>query len=216
MKIRIIIVAAVKVLRDALANELQREAPAMEVLSTHGDARSALEAASVTRPAVIIVDRQLGIDAVRLLTSGSVPAKLIVLGIEADEAHEIRRWRAMGMTHAVEPDADIPSLIRAVQCSLGGPRLGGSHLAKGRARPTDRSAVTGVPRNGQRSLTAREVEVVELLQEGFSNKDIARALEISPATVKNHVHSILEKLELRRRGEIAAKLRREGGKTARA
>jgi DNA-binding NarL/FixJ family response regulator len=50
--------------------------------------------------------------------------------------------------------------------------------------------------------------VVELMQEGLSNKEIARHLNIRPATVKNHVHHILEKLQVRRRGEAVALLRR--------
>ncbi len=53
-------------------------------------------------------------------------------------------------------------------------------------------------------LTRREREILQLIGEGFSNKDIARALYIEIATVKNHVHNILEKLEVDCRGQAAA------------
>jgi DNA-binding NarL/FixJ family response regulator len=54
-------------------------------------------------------------------------------------------------------------------------------------------------------LTQREREIVALLEQGLSNKEIARSLQIGYATVKNHVHSILSKLQVRRRGEAAAR-----------
>jgi two-component system nitrate/nitrite response regulator NarL len=66
-------------------------------------------------------------------------------------------------------------------------------------------ASTGRPES---SLTRRELEVVRLIDRGMSNKQIAVALQIEVATVKNHVHNLLEKLAVQRRGEAAACLRR--------
>jgi two-component system, NarL family, nitrate/nitrite response regulator NarL len=60
------------------------------------------------------------------------------------------------------------------------------------------------------SLTEREAQVAELVADGLSNKAIASRLSIELATVKNHVHSILEKLRVHSRGEAAAKLRPTG------
>jgi DNA-binding NarL/FixJ family response regulator len=57
-------------------------------------------------------------------------------------------------------------------------------------------------------LTARELQIVELIGAGLSNKDIARHLNIGLATTKSHVHNMLEKLELQRRGQIAPWIRR--------
>jgi DNA-binding NarL/FixJ family response regulator len=57
-------------------------------------------------------------------------------------------------------------------------------------------------------LTGREAQIVTLLERGFSNKEIAQQLGIEVATTKNHVHHILEKLQIRRRSEVAAVLRR--------
>jgi DNA-binding NarL/FixJ family response regulator len=55
-------------------------------------------------------------------------------------------------------------------------------------------------------LTSRESEILALVEEGRSNKDIARQLAISSATVKNHMHNILQKLQVSRRGQAAARL----------
>src|SRR5256886_10308318 len=62
----------------------------------------------------------------------------------------------------------------------------------------------------QAHLTSREREIMGLIDEGLSNKEIAKRLRIEVATVKNHVHNILEKLQVHRRGEAAARVR--GGK----
>ena len=56
------------------------------------------------------------------------------------------------------------------------------------------------------SLTSRESEILALVDQGCSNKDIARQLTISSATVKNHMHNILQKLQVSRRGQAAARL----------
>jgi two-component system, NarL family, nitrate/nitrite response regulator NarL len=56
------------------------------------------------------------------------------------------------------------------------------------------------------ALTRREHEIVSLMTQGLSNKEIARQLRIQNATVKNHIHSILAKLHVRRRGEVAARM----------
>jgi DNA-binding NarL/FixJ family response regulator len=57
------------------------------------------------------------------------------------------------------------------------------------------------------TLTSRELNIIDLIDGGLSNKEIARQLKISTATVKNHVHNILDKLKVRRRGAAAALLR---------
>ena len=71
-----------------------------------------------------------------------------------------------------------------------------SHLATGNAAARD-----------QPTLTQREREIARFIAEGLSNKEISRRLEISVATVKNHVHSILSKMHLKRRGQVAWRIR---------
>jgi DNA-binding NarL/FixJ family response regulator len=58
-------------------------------------------------------------------------------------------------------------------------------------------------------LTRRESEIIPLVERGLSNKEIARQLCIGTATIKNHIHNIFEKLQVRRRGEVAARMRRD-------
>jgi ATP/maltotriose-dependent transcriptional regulator MalT len=64
------------------------------------------------------------------------------------------------------------------------------------------------------ALTARERQIVQLIAQGLSNKEIGSQLFIEVATVKNHVHNILEKLQVTRRGEAVARLRLVEGEAA--
>jgi DNA-binding NarL/FixJ family response regulator len=65
------------------------------------------------------------------------------------------------------------------------------------------------PQSIESRLTARELEILDLIDQGLSNKEIARRLTIELSTVKNHVHNILEKLNVSRRSEAAARARAE-------
>jgi DNA-binding NarL/FixJ family response regulator len=75
-----------------------------------------------------------------------------------------------------------------------------------------RAAFSG--RRGDRApvdaLTSRELQVIRLIDQGLSNKEIASRLSIEVTTVKHHVHNILEKLSVHRRGEAAARVRAHG------
>jgi DNA-binding NarL/FixJ family response regulator len=82
------------------------------------------------------------------------------------------------------------------------PRLAATLLRRVAVLAADRAQ----PRVEAR-LTARELEIVELIDEGLSNKEIASRLCIEVPTVKNHVHNILEKLDVRGRAEAAARVR---------
>jgi len=82
------------------------------------------------------------------------------------------------------------------------PRVAGALLRRIAALATDGRS-DRVPAH----LTKREREIMGLIDEGLSNKEIAKRLRIEVATVKNHVHNILEKLQVHRRGEAAARVR---------
>jgi DNA-binding NarL/FixJ family response regulator len=99
------------------------------------------------------------------------------------------------------------NLVTAVDCALRGevyctPRAAGVLFRRLESAPQP-----PFPTRLFQELTSREQQVAELLALGMSNKDISRALQVREATAKNHVHSILKKLRVRRRGEAVARLR---------
>lgn len=117
-----------------------------------------------------------------------------------------------GVTAFVDHDGTIADLNEAAKRALRGipvcpPQLT-SRLLKRVAQLAGRGRAL---KNGDNHLTRREREIASLVEEGLSNKEIANALNISPATVKNHVHMILDKLNLTRRRMIGL-----GGSDARS
>jgi DNA-binding NarL/FixJ family response regulator len=142
-------------------------------------------------------------------------ARVIVMNLLPVEEDVVDFVKA-GATGFVAKRARIDDLVATVRSVAGGakvvlPPLTGalfSYIAKratGRNAPTVSDAVR---------MSKREREVIDLIAQGLSNKEIARRLHIATDTVKSHVHNILEKLALHNRLQIAAHAHRAGGSKA--
>jgi DNA-binding NarL/FixJ family response regulator len=159
------------------------------------------------RPDVIILDLG-GPDSFVLAKSFgiSVPSAKIVAFAVSEIDHLVLACAEAGIAAYVPPDGSEQDLVTAVEYALRGefycsPRIGGLLLRRIAAL----SAQTERPAE-QASLTRRERQILGLVGEGMSNKEIGRALRIGDSTVKNHVHKILNKLQVHRRGEAAVRL----------
>ena len=116
----------------------------------------------------------------------------------------VASWAAAGAIGYVSRSAGLADLLQCLQSAARGevycsPRVMSILLHRYAAQPPPH-----VPRGG--GLTGREREILELVGRGLCNKVIAARLHISHATAKNHVHHILDKLQLRSRAEVAAYL----------
>ncbi|MER6576757.1 response regulator transcription factor [Nonomuraea sp. NPDC001023] len=183
--------------------------PDMEVVGDAADGRAALEAARRLLPDVVVMDIRMpvldGIEVTRRLAGPGVvaPVKvLVVTTFNVDEyAYEALRAGASGFLLKDARPAELVDAVRTVARgdSLLAPAVTRAligHFAE-RLRPTDsaRPALQEVVR----SLTQRELEVLEQLAQGLSNAEIATRLSISTETVKTYVSRILTKLDLRDR-----------------
>jgi two-component system nitrate/nitrite response regulator NarL len=110
----------------------------------------------------------------------------------------------------VTPDGSLDDLASAVASVRRGEVLCSPGMAAGLFRRVAALARERGLDPIEEKLTARELEVLRLIEEGRSNKEIASLLSIEVPTVKNHVHRILEKLHVHRRSEAAARARRHG------
>lgn len=162
----------------------------------------------VSLPRVAILD--VGLDAGRtcaLRLRAALPeVRLIALAID-DTDESVVAWAEAGVAGFVTPDTSLEELMGVVECvAEGGTQCSPSATAALLRRLAELAnhRASG-PRTFQ--LTPREREVVALIDRGLSNKQIASELHIELATVKNHVHSVLEKLQVDRRGAAAAAVR---------
>ncbi|HVL98385.1 MAG TPA: response regulator transcription factor [Egibacteraceae bacterium] len=182
--IRVAVTGAVQVHLEGLERALTALADFEVVRQREGGA----PAGTGATPDLVVVDAA-GIDRARvvvLLRRLDAKTSLVALGVPpADCPH----YRQAGFAACLGPEESIAQLVATV-------------------RRVARAGEGSRPRAAQRPepavrLTARELEVLGLVSEGLTNIDIARRLHIEVATVKNHVHHVLTKLGVRRRGEAA-------------
>jgi len=138
--------------------------------------------------------------AARQLGRAAVTSRIVALGMPESEA-EVLNCAQLGIAGYVTREASIDELLAAVEATARGevhcsPKIAGSLFRKIASLSTPQSNNTQA-----NALTARESQILRLLQQGLSNKMISRSLGIELPTVKNHVHSILAKLGIHRRTE---------------
>lgn len=207
---RVFVIGGVRLQRDALGDRLARE-PGIDVVGGAATVPAGVDDVRTLRPDVVLVDtatveRPL---AIRLILDGTNAVKVVALGV-ADTNGEVVALVEAGVTGYVGSEEPFDELVSAIESVAGGmtycsPQLAVVLLARFASLAAERRSIAPAPR-----LTARELEILELIGEGLTNKQIARRLFIEVATVKNHVHHILEKLEVHHRSDAVARVRAAG------
>jgi DNA-binding NarL/FixJ family response regulator len=198
MPISVLIVDDHPVVRQGLRVLLEVQ-DGIQVAGEAGDGPTALKLAAEHDPDVILLDLKLpGMDGLAVLTelnARDTTSKVLVLTSVTDPVAAGRAMRE-GAAGVLYKDVDPDALVRAIRAVHDGHLL----LAPGAAGTLLRSA-TWSP--GLDALTAREREVLAELAKGRSNREIARALNVSEKTVKAHVSSVLAKLGVQDRTQAA-------------
>lgn len=203
----IIVLTPVRVLGDGLAAcfSLRRDMFVSAIVSDLAALRESLTEISAD---LILIDVTQGVDLydIRSIAQERPEVALVALGLTEQRQEVIRCGRA-GFTGYVARDATVDTLCKslsdAVQGRLACPSEISGELLRALFR-TDRPSNESVP---DCPLTRRESDVLRLIGQGFSNKEIARDLILSVATVKHHVHSILTKMKLLRRAQAMRQVR---------
>jgi two-component system, NarL family, nitrate/nitrite response regulator NarL len=202
----VFIVSDVRLLREGLVLSLSHQ-PALAVADSADLAISPTHIAAA-RPDVVLLDVRApgGLETLLVLRQALPYLKIVAIAV-SDIEQEVVACAEAGVSGFVSSDASIQDLVTAVHCAMRNelvcsPRVAGMLFRRVAAIGSERSHG---PDNG--ALTRREHEIVSLMTQGLSNKEIARQLRIQNATVKNHIHSILAKLHVRRRGQVAACMR---------
>jgi two-component system, NarL family, nitrate/nitrite response regulator NarL len=210
MLARLLIVGEVGLYRDALAGSLGRD-ERFEVVAVAAGVEEAVEVLDHVEADVLLVDIRMseGAGALRTLAAAAPQVKLVALAVPEVE-REVVAVAEAGAAAYVTPDGSVEDLASVLECVERGEVLCSPGMAAGLFRRVATLARERGLDPIEEKLTARELDVLGLIEEGLSNKEIAAELSIELATVKNHVHRILEKLHVHRRSEAAARARRHG------
>jgi two-component system nitrate/nitrite response regulator NarL len=203
----VFVVEPVRAYRDALVSALS--ARGLEVVGS-GARISDVDVVTSSPRVVVIGAAALGssdeLDAIHDVDGST---KVVALGIE-EQDEDVVACAEAGVAGFVSSENSIDELIEGLACVDLGEAALSPHVGTILLR-----RVASVSKANQHDahvirLTLRERQVAELIDAGMSNKEIATQLCISMATVKNHVHNIFEKLEIRRRSEVPEAIRSKG------
>ena len=200
----VVIVSDVLLYREGLAASLARDGR-LEVIASLG-AADALDALDDLSPDALLLDASMerGLVLARRIRSDCPDLRVVGFGI-AGGAASLIACAESGLAAFVDCNGTVAELVNAVEGALRGELSCSPRVT---AMMCDRLAsLAGAATESGEPLTRREREVAALVAEGLSNKEIALDLRIGPATVKNHVHNILDKLKVRRRAAIASRMR---------
>lgn len=175
----------------------------MQVVGSATNLFSGLELVQVRKPSIVVIDKAFGLPAIMdwLSSLRSTGAFSVVWGVSLNEAEALRIMQAgaQGVMRKTADPSTVLSCLRTV--ATGATWMEDSLLGDG-----EKAA-----RNSRSNLTPREHQVVELVEQGLKNKDIALSMGIRPGTVKIHLKHIFEKTGIRGRYGLALSGLREKG-----
>ena len=208
--LRILVAGDIRIYRDGVVAHLQ-QASRFTLVGTAGDADETITRAGALTPDVVVLDMAMAgsLDVARELGRAGPGLKVVALTVPDVEPAVIACAEA-GVAAYVPRGGSLDDVVLAIERAARGELSVSAAAAAGLFRRVAAlaAAVDAGAGAAGAALTSREHEIVSLLERGLSNKQIAAQLHIEQATVKNHVHNILEKLHVRRRREVSGRLRR--------
>ncbi len=207
---RVLIVDDHALFREGLASVLQNSAR-YEVIDQAGSVGEGVQKALKLRPDIILMDFSLpdgtGLDATTAILEGYPSCKIVFLTIYETDENLLAAIRS-GAKGYVLKNITGPSLIASLDALAQG-ELAISRKMMSRALEASSASVRLPTDSNPKRLSRREMEILQELEKGASNLEIARQLYLSENTVKHHVHSILSKLGAESRGQLIQSARKK-------
>jgi DNA-binding NarL/FixJ family response regulator len=211
-KIRILLADDHNVMRKGLRLLLESQ-PGFIVVGEASDGHQAVEQAEATKPDVVVLDigmpRLSGTEAAQRIGELLPGTSVIILSMHSDEGYVMRALKAGAKGYLLK-DAAEGDLVEAIQAVGNGKTFFSSEISKMLVEDYVREIRTRGVEDSYELLTSREREILHLLAEGKSNKDIASALNLSPYTVETHRRNLQEKLNLHSFAELILYAVRKG------
>ena len=204
IKIKILIADDHAIFRDALRKLLDSE----EEITIVGEARNGAECIKKLgelKPDILLLDLRMpdknGLAVLEELDFNTLPTRVIVLTAAEDDRDVVRAMR-LGARGVVLKESAIDLLVKSIHRVHAGEIWLDGHMTAEVINAFSASSKSSA-RNEKPLLSDREMEVVQLVAQGFHNKEIGKKLFISEQTVKNHLHNIFDKLGVSDRLELA-------------
>jgi len=211
-ELRVLLVDDHDLFRSGLVNLLSEHGLHVVGEAENGDV--ALRLVRELAPDVVIMDLNMpgpsGVDVIRQMTSIAPLTRVVVLTISADDSDVINAVMGGACGYLLK-DSSVDQLIAGIRSAAAGeslisPQIAAKMLQMLRAQRSSVDAAETI----RAELSEREIEVLKLIASGNDNAEIARALFISPKTVKNHISNILMKLQMENRIQAAVYAVRSG------
>jgi DNA-binding NarL/FixJ family response regulator len=209
--IKVLIADDQRLMREGLATLLAL-AEDIDIVAQAGDGVEAIELAKTYQPDVILMDIQMphvnGVEATKTIRSILPATQIIILTTFDDDEYLLAGLRAGACGYLLK---DMPSeqLADAIRSAAKGQSPIGPEMARKLVNLVTHTPTTPAPL-AVTDLSEREIEVLRLIADGSSNKEIAEKLFIAEGTAKNHVSNILSKLEARDRAQAVARAKELG------
>lgn len=191
--------------RDGIAGMLRAEG--FEVVGEASSGEQAIEQARALDPDLVLMDVTMpgigGIEAMRRIKAAMPDIAVVMLTVSDDEQNLLQAVRA-GAAGYLLKDVSPAELFDSLRAIERGEAVIPRRMAAGVLDEFRALSVRDGPARPEEALTPREREVMVLVAEGRTNKEVAEACSLSPNTVKSHMRKILEKLHLQNRAQVAA------------
>ncbi len=202
--IRILLADDHTVMRRGLRFLLESQ-PDFTVVAEAADGREAVQQAEASRPHVAVLDVAMpnlsGIEAAQRIAAQMPHIAIVILSMHSDEGYVLRALKAGARGYLLK-DAAEGDLIEAIKAVSQGKTFFSSEISKMLVEDYIREIRTRGVEDSYELLTSREREILQLLVEGNSNKDIAARLNVSPHTVETHRRNLQDKLNLHSFAEL--------------
>jgi len=211
-KVRILLADDHIVMRTGLRTLLERQ-PNLEVVGETENGRETVALAASLRPDVVVMDVGMpvlnGIEATQTIVTQYPTVAVVILSMHADESYVMRALKAGARGYLLK-DSAAADLIGAIQAISQGKSFFSPKVSRILAEDYVRVLKQKGAVDTYDLLTSREREILQLLAEGKTNKEVATALNISPYTVETHRSHILQKLNLHNSAELVLYAVRKG------
>ena len=205
-QLRVVLVDDHPVYREGLARLLSQSG--VEVVAQAGNGPDALSIVEEAAPDVVVMDLNMpgmsGVDVTRKLVERNPASKVLVVSVSAQE-EDVTDAVLAGASGYVLKDGPVEEVVAGIQAAANGESLISPRIATMLLRKMRLDGPSETVRAARTPLSERELQVLRLVAEGKGNQEIGEALYIGQSTVRNHISSILMKLQVDNRVQAAVR-----------